>query len=68
MYLVLFLLGIIFFGYFCGIAFFMGHGSNFYFIWLFLAAGCVAFALLMKKVFWKRMYLCGFEEFLWLVF
>ena len=51
MYLVLLLLGIIFFGYFCGIAFFMGHGSNFYFIWLFLAAGCVVFALLMKKGF-----------------
>ena len=51
MYLVLFLLGIIFFGYFCGIAFSMGHGSNFYFIWLFLAAGCVGLALLMKKGF-----------------
>lgn len=51
MYLVLFLLALIFFGYFCGIAFFMGHGSNFYFIWLFLAAGCVVFAILMKKGF-----------------
>lgn len=51
MYLILLLLGIIFLGYFCGIAFFMGHGSNFYFIWLFLAVGCVVFAVLMKKGF-----------------
>ena len=53
MYLVLILVGILFLVYFFCIAFFVGHGTNFYFIWLFLGAGSILFSLLWKKGFWE---------------
>lgn len=52
MYLILFLLGIISICYFLCIAFFVGHGTNFFFIWLFIGIGLITFAVLLKKGFW----------------
>lgn len=54
MYLILILLGIIFLAYFICIAFFVGHGTNFYFIWLFLGVGAILFALFWKKGFFEE--------------
>ena len=51
MYLILFLLGIVFLLYFFCIAFLVGHGTNFYFIWLFLGIGVITFSILLKKGF-----------------
>lgn len=52
MYIVLFLLGLLFWGYFLCIAFFVGHGTNFYFIWLFLGICAIVWAFLIKKGIW----------------
>lgn len=52
MYIILFLLGILFFIYFFCIAFLVGHGTNFYFIWLFLGIGAIIFSVLIKKGIW----------------
>lgn len=52
MYLILLLAGMISIGYFICIAFFVGHGTNFYFIWLFLGIGAVVLAVLLKKEIW----------------
>lgn len=49
MYLILFLLGIVFLLYFFCIAFFAGHGTNFYFIWLLLGLAAIVFSILLKK-------------------
>lgn len=49
MYLILFLLGIVFLLYFFCIAFFTGHGTNFYFIWLLLGLAAIVFSILLKK-------------------
>lgn len=51
MYLILFLLGIVFLLYFFCIAFLVGHGTNFYFIWLFLGIGFIVFSILLKRGF-----------------
>lgn len=51
MYLILLLLGIVFLLYFFCIAFFVGHGTNFYFIWLLLGIAAVLFSILLKKGF-----------------
>lgn len=66
MYLVLLLLGIAFLIYFLCIAFFVGHGTNFYFIWLVLAVAAAVFAVLTKKGFfvnhfplWLRRTIAG---------
>lgn len=67
MYLILILFGIFFFVYFICIAFFVGHGTNFYFIWLVLGMGTILFALLWKKGFFaenipegiRRLFLIG---------
>ncbi|MBR5800587.1 MAG: YdcF family protein [Lachnospiraceae bacterium] len=53
MYLIWILLGILFLFYFFSIAFFVGHGTNFYFIWLFLGCASIAFGILLKKGFWE---------------
>ena len=52
MYLILILLGILCLSYFVCIAFFVGHGTNFYFIWLFLGCFAIIWAVLMKKGIW----------------
>lgn len=54
MHLILIFLGIASLIYFFCIAFFVGHGTNFYFIWLFLGAGLLAFALMQKKGFFAE--------------
>lgn len=54
MYMILLVLGVLFLGYFVCIAFFVGHGTNFYFIWLFLGAGAMVLSLLLKKGLWDR--------------
>lgn len=51
MHSILFMLGIVFLIYFLCIAFFAGHGTNFYFIWLILAVMAIVFAILLKKGF-----------------
>ena len=51
MHIILFLLGIVFLIYFLCIAFFVGHGTNFYFIWLILAVVVMTFAILLKRGF-----------------
>lgn len=52
MYLILFFLGILCVGYFLCIAFLVGHGTNFYFIWLFLGIFAMIWAVLLKKGIW----------------
>lgn len=52
MYIILFLLGILCLIYFFCIAFLVGHGTNFYFIWLFLGIGAVTFSILIRKGIW----------------
>ena len=51
MYVVLFLVGIAFLIYFLCVAFFVGHGTNFYFIWLILAVVVMTVAILLKRGF-----------------
>lgn len=53
MYFILGLLGIVCLVYFISIAFFVGHGTNFYFIWLFLGIGLLILAILLKKGIWE---------------
>ena len=68
MYMMIFLLGIIFLFYFICIALFVGHGTNFYFIWLFLGAAAISFSVLGKKGFFaehiplwfRRIFVIGF--------
>ena len=47
----MFLVGIAFLIYFLCVAFFVGHGTNFYFIWLILAVVVMTFAILLKRGF-----------------
>lgn len=54
MHILLFLLGIVFLIYFFCIAFFVGHGTNFYFIWLFLGITAFVFSVLLKRGFWAE--------------
>lgn len=52
MYIILLILGVLCLGYFLGIAFWVGHGTNFYFIWLFLGLAAMIQAVLLKKGVW----------------
>ncbi len=52
MYIIFLMLGVICFGYFLCIAFWVGHGTNFYFIWLFLGIAAMLQAVLLKKGIW----------------
>lgn len=54
MYIILLLLGVLFLVYFFCIAFLVGHGTNFYFIWLFLGIGAIIFSILIKKGIWAN--------------
>lgn len=54
MYFILLLLGILCLGYFICIAFFVGHGTNFYFIWLFLGLFAILWGILLKKGIWAQ--------------
>ena len=53
MYLILILSGILCLVYFVCIAFFVGHGTNFYFIWLFLGLFAIFWGILIKKGIWE---------------
>lgn len=52
MHIVLLLLGILCLIYFIMIAFFVGHGTNFYFIWLILGMGAIIWSILLKRGIW----------------
>lgn len=54
MYTVSFVIGILFLIYFLCIAFFVGHGTNFYFIWLLLGIAAIVFSQLGKTGFWAE--------------
>lgn len=54
MYIIFILSGILCFGYFFCIAFLVGHGTNFYFIWLFLGIFAIIWAVLLKKGIWAE--------------
>lgn len=56
MYVILILLGLLCLCYFVGIAFFVGHGTNFYFIWLFLGLLAIFWAVLLKKGIWEAYF------------
>lgn len=49
------LLGIVFLLYFFCIAFFFGHGTNFYFIWLFLGVFAIFSAVFLKGGYWEHL-------------
>lgn len=51
---ILLILGILSIVYFLCVAFFVGHGTNFYFIWLFLGVGAIALSALLRKGIWQR--------------
>lgn len=54
MYFILLLMGALCLAYFLCIAFFTGHGTNFYFIWLFLGIGAIIFSIIIKKGIWEE--------------
>lgn len=64
---LLFVLGILSIVYFLCVAFFVGHGTNFYFIWLFFGAGAIILSILLRKGIWlkclplwfRRLFLVG---------
>lgn len=56
MYSILLILGILFLCYFFCIAFFVGHGTNFYFIWLLLGCGAILLSILIKKGIWEQRF------------
>lgn len=62
MYLLLIVLGTLFFIYFIAIAFFTGHGSNFYFIWLLLSMVAFAFAICLKKGIFETLIASGIRK------
>lgn len=50
----LFIFGILCLAYFLCIAFFVGHGTNFYFIWLLLGCGSILLSILIRKGIWAH--------------
>ncbi len=62
MYILLLVLGILCFVYFLCIAFFVGHGTNFYFIWLFIGCGAVGLSVLVKKGIWAEHFPAWFKR------
>lgn len=58
----LLILGILCLFYFVGIAFFVGHGTNFYFIWLFLGCGAIFLSVLIKKGIWAQRFPIWFRR------
>lgn len=67
MQVILIGLGILFIIYFLIIAFFAGHGTNFYFIWLFAGAALIGLGICMQRnillhhipIWIKRLFLLG---------
>ena len=62
MYLLFFLLGILFFDYYIFISLFVGHGTNFYFIWLFLAIGAIGFGICLKRGIFEILFSPGLRR------
>lgn len=62
MHLILLVLGILFLLYFFCIAFFVGHGTNFYFIWLLLGCGSILLSILIKKGIWAQRFPVWFRR------
>lgn len=68
MYLLLIILSVLFFIYFIAIAFFTGHGTNFYFIWLLLSIATFAFAICLKKGIFEALIAPGIRKLLLAMF
>ncbi len=62
MYFILLLLGVLCLIYFLCIAFFTGHGTNFYFIWLFLGIGAIILSVIIKKGIWEEHFPLWFKR------
>ena len=56
MQMVLLIFGILCLAYFFCIAFFVGHGTNFYFIWLLLGCGSILLSILLRKGIWEERF------------
>lgn len=53
---VLLIFGILCLVYFLCIAFFVGHGTNFYFVWLLLGCGAILLSILVRKGIWEHRF------------
>lgn len=62
MQVVLFVFGILCLSYFLCIAFFVGHGTNFYFIWLLLGCGAILLSILIRKGIWEQRFPAWFRR------
>lgn len=58
----LLILGILFLAYFLCIAFFVGHGTNFYFIWLLIGCGAILLSILIRKGIWAHRFPAWFRR------
>ena len=58
----LFIFGILCLVYFLCIAFFVGHGTNFYFIWLLLGCGAILLSVLIRKGIWAHRFPVWFRR------
>lgn len=67
MQLVLGIIGILCCFYFISIALFVGHGTNFYFIWLFLGLAAFLILFLMKKGIWTEHLPLFFRRLFWIL-
>lgn len=62
MQMVLLIFGILCLAYFFCIAFFVGHGTNFYFIWLLLGCGSILLSILLRKGIWEERFPIWFRR------
>lgn len=53
---ILLIVGILCLFYFVSIAFFVGHGTNFYFIWLLLGCGAILLSILIRRGIWEQRF------------
>ena len=56
MHIALLVFGVLCLAYFLCIAFFVGHGTNFYFIWLLLGCGAIFLSVLVRKGIWEHRF------------
>lgn len=54
--------GILCLAYFLCIAFFVGHGTNFYFIWFLLGCGAILLSILIRKGIWAHRFPVWFRR------
>ncbi|MCM1127843.1 MAG: YdcF family protein [Lachnospiraceae bacterium] len=62
MHSILLIVGVLSLFYFFCIAFFVGHGTNFYFIWLLLGCGAILLSILIKKGIWTERFPLWFRR------